>query len=147
MALGKLCGWVIDMNVGADTLVSFTRARMPSTCALWVMTLSGSMMVGGPHGREGSEPSYQLLSKDPGSSQAAVTLTEALPSGDLPHQHPKAHPLLLFFYFYHSFPLVWRLVSATAGLSQMNECSGLKIHPEVLIFYKLFLEKISNPAC
>lgn len=96
MALGKLFGWVIDMNVDTDIIVSFTRTRMPSTtattlgiswsCTVWVVTLSGSVTLGKPHGREGSEPSRQLLSKDAGSSKAVMTHTEALPSGDLPHQ-------------------------------------------------------------
>ena len=96
MALGKLFGRVIDMNVDTDIIVSFTRARMPSTtatalciswsCAIRVVTLSGSVTLGKPHGREGSEPSRQLLSKDPGSSKAAMTHTEALPTGNLPHQ-------------------------------------------------------------
>ena len=102
MALGRSCGRVIDMNVGADTIVSFTRARMPSTCALWVMTLSGSMMLGGPHGREGSEPSHQLLSKDPGSSGHCDThwgITLWGPPSPAPKSSSLTFVLLLLSFF------------------------------------------------
>ena len=74
------------LHESKNAIYTATTLCISWSCTIWVVTLSGSVTLGKPHGREGSEPSRQLLSKDPGRSKAARTHTEALPTENLPHQ-------------------------------------------------------------